>query len=91
MKILLVYFNTAARGAFPLGLSVLANYIKHQGHDAQIFDTTFYERFRKYRRENLKEKIGQYKKIKNPAETNYSSSEAPYGIKSSCGNCGQSL
>lgn len=74
MKILLIYFNTAARGAFPLGLSILANYIKKQGHDVRIFDTTFYEAFRMKKREILREKIGQYKEISNPIELKYSSS-----------------
>src|SRR3989338_8809176 len=71
MKVLLIYFNTAARASFPLGLSVLANYIKGKGHTVEVFDTTFYKEFLKNKRDNLREKFGFYKKVENPVEIKY--------------------
>src|SRR4030042_3217374 len=71
MKVLLVYFNTAARASFPLGLSVLANYIKAKGHTVEVFDTTFYKEFLKYKRDYHREKFGFYKTVENPIEIKY--------------------
>ena len=75
MKVLLVYFNTASRGAFPLGVSCLANYIKEKGHTIEVFDTTFYKEFTAHKRDNVREKLGYYKKIKNTVQIDYIESQ----------------
>jgi radical SAM superfamily enzyme YgiQ (UPF0313 family) len=71
MKVLLVYFNTAARASFPLGLSTLANYIKGKGYTVEVFDTTFYKEFLANKRDILREEFGFYKKVGNPVEIKY--------------------
>ncbi len=71
MKVLLIYFNTASRASIPLGLASLSNYIEKRGHIVEIFDTTFYEEFLKLKKENLREKIGHYKRVRNPVDTDY--------------------
>lgn len=71
MKVLLVYFNTAARASFPLGLSILANYIRGKGHMVEVFDTTFYKEFLTNKRDMLREKFGFYKKVEKPVEIKY--------------------
>lgn len=81
MRVLMIYFNTAARASFPLGLSTLANYIKGKGHDVEIFDTTFYKEFAKNKRDNIREKFGFYKKIQNPIEIKYQESSITDDLK----------
>lgn len=71
MKVLFIYVNTVARAAFPLGLSSLASYIKHKGHEVEVFDTTFYKDFAVNKRDNFREKVGFYRKVENPIEINY--------------------
>ncbi len=41
MKILFLYPNTAMVSRIPLGISYLAAYLKKDGHDIRLFDTTF--------------------------------------------------
>jgi len=81
MKVLMIYFNTAARASFPLGLTSLVNYIKNEGHHVEIFDTSFYKEFFKYKRENVREKFGFYKKIANPIEIKYIESTIKKDLK----------
>ena len=81
MKVLLIYFNTAARASFPLGLSVLANYIKGKGHTVEVFDTTFYKEFIKNKRDNLREKFGFYKPVENPVGVTYNEEPVEEGLK----------
>lgn len=75
MKVVLVYFNTASRGAFPLGLSSLATYIAGEGHEVEVFDTTFYKNFYEQKRDHNREKFGFYKKIENPVTIDYLASD----------------
>lgn len=81
MKVLFVYFSTAARTAYPLGLSVLANYTKGRGHTVEVFDTTFYKEFIGSKRDILREKLGFYKKVKNPVEIKYLESSLTDDLK----------
>jgi radical SAM superfamily enzyme YgiQ (UPF0313 family) len=71
MRVLLIYFNTAARASFPLGLTSLSNYIVQKGHAVEIFDTTFYKEFAANKRDNVREKLGYYKKIENVPKIEY--------------------
>ncbi len=75
MKVLLVYFNTASRGAFPLGVASLATYLVREGHEVKVFDTTFYKGFYEQKRDHTREKFGFYKKIDNPVTLDYLTSD----------------
>ncbi len=72
MKVLLIYVNTAARAAFPIGLSSIANYMAFKGHTVEVFDTTFYKEFYAKKRDHFREKVGFYNPIKNPVQIQYS-------------------
>ena len=74
MKVLFVYFNTSSRGAFPLGLSSLATYIASEGHEVEVFDTTFYKTFYGQKRDHNSQKFGYYKKCDNPVPLDYQTS-----------------
>ncbi|HDH00229.1 MAG TPA: hypothetical protein ENG80_00260, partial [Nitrospirae bacterium] len=75
MKILFIYLNTGNRGSYPIGLTNLATYIKSQGHDVEIFDTTFYKQFTEEGRDNIRVKVGIYKPVDNPMPTVYNESD----------------
>ncbi len=75
MKILFIYLNTGSRGSYPIGLTNLATYIKSQGHDVEIFDTTFYQQFTEKGRDNIRVKVGIYKPVDNPVTTVYQESD----------------
>ena len=56
-----------------MGLSSLASYISREGHEIEVFDTTFYNEFSKNKRDHNREKFGFYKKIDNPITIDYRS------------------
>lgn len=51
MKTLLIYPNRGPRGNTPISLAMASAALKSQGHEVQLFDTTFYEQEEKSEKE----------------------------------------
>ena len=61
MKVLFIWLNDSGEGTAPIGICSIGAHLKRNGHESDLFDTTFY-RYQKSVMREYREKIGIIKK-----------------------------